>query len=341
MHTSAHLRKRQQFDVCFNKGFCSHGSREMDTGNGAPEPPYQVVFGEEEYTETKSNLAVPLRVAGGRKLKKNQVNDDEELQDEDEPLPEELYMDSYMDPQDYKVAIVTEATKKEIWRLHKEDPEQWTFKTLAHTYKMKTERMKAIIHLMRLRDAAIEKLRPAVQAEAEGWDRLFQKHVNDPTTNNAESLSAESGLDIEHVKDILKRMTDFAQRMANVDASENYNQGILSSLTRVGVDTTFTENASSGRKLARMYFPELFGDEDFDAKKEELRQKIIIDTKAFSKAEFPSFIRSREERAELAASIEKLPPPPVRGGFMYKSKIAYRDLSLDSKHTVIRTRNGR
>jgi Eukaryotic mitochondrial regulator protein len=316
-----------------------HGSKDMDTGSGAPEPPFQVVFGEDEFEERRTPIPMPLRQKG---LKKTQpVNTDDDIQDVDEPLPDELYIDSYLDPSEYSVSIVTEATKTEIWKLHKEDPTMWTYKVLAHKYRMKSDRMKAILHLMRLREDAIERIRPAVQADAENWDELYRKHSQDPEKNTAESLSAETGLSIDHVNDILTRMADYVQRMMNLSVSVEYTEGILNSLKRCGVDASFKESINKEGKLADDYYPELFGDDDFDARKEALRQKIILDTKAKAKVEFPSFVRSHEKRKELAAAIEKLPPPPVREGFMYKSKIAYRDLSLESKHSVIRTRTGR
>ena len=319
--------------------FCSAGTKEMDTGSGAPEPPYQVTFGEEEYTDRPMLIPNQMRRKGGKKIKP--VNMDEEQKDEDEPTPDDLYMDSYRDPADYKISILTESEKAEIFKLHTEDPLKWTVRAIAQKYNMNPQRSKAVIYLMRLREAAIEQLRPSQQAEEEKWDLLYQKHVSDPEKNTAEFLSNESGLTLDHMKDILRRMEEHLSRLANVESLKTYQEGILASLQRVGVDSAFKETVGKKSTLESRYHPELFGDEDFDFKKEELRQMIIKDSKAFPKPEFPSFIKSREEREALAAMISAMPTPFIREGFMYKSKIAYRDISGDGRHTVIRTRSGK
>jgi hypothetical protein len=285
-------------------------------------------------------------VKGGKNKDYLEFNDDARkslVEDEDEQ-PDDLCADALMAPEDLRLAVVTETMRKEIYNLHKEDPVAWTSKSLAAKYGMRHSRMKAVLHLMRLREETMELVKPAQLSAEEGWEALYQKHLQDPTKNTAETLSADSGLSVEKVNDILKRMKEHMHRSENMHVAEEYMQGQLEDLRLCGVDTTFQEVARPQSKLKRTYFPELFGDDDYEAVSATLRQRVIDSTKAKPAAEFPAFVRSREQLQEDALKrLDDLHPQVRRSeSFMYKSKIAFRDLSAGrAAPTIIRTRTGK
>jgi len=112
-------------------------------------------------------------------------------------------------------------------------------------------------------------------------------------------------------------------------------------MSALGVNTTFREMPRSS-DLSDRIFPELLGDDDYEAKLDDIRRMIIEDTRARPAAEFPSYVRSHAKRNALEL-IEKQPLPADREpGFMYKSKLAYRDISLGrTVPTIVRTRTGK
>ena len=89
-------------------------------------------------------------------------------------------------------------------------------------YGMTVMRAKAVLLLGRLRAEMMEKLVPIEQSVEEGWDSIYDLHLENPTENNAENLSAQFGLKIDHVRDILSRMTSHRLRLSNDEAARAY-----------------------------------------------------------------------------------------------------------------------
>ena len=120
-------------------------------------------------------------------------------------------------------------------------------------------------------------------------------HAENPTENNAENLSAQFGMKLEQVRDVLARMTEHTRRITNDDAARIYYEDQIRWLQEVSVNTQFKE-VKAESKIEGTYFPDLFGDDDLEEKKEALRQKIIEATRARPAVEFTSFMKSREMR---------------------------------------------
>lgn len=303
-----------------------------------------MVFGDEGDEDMPLRSTPVRRVKGGKNKDYLEFVDTNNIAEDDDEQPDDECADSMLDPADVRFAVVTESMRQEIYNLYKEDPISWTARALAGKYGMKLTRAKAILHLMRLREEAMERIKPSEQSSQEGWEALYRKHVEDPAQNTVEALSESSGYPLDKVQDIIARMKEHSQRSDNMRAAEESMQEQLAELELCGVDTRFQEVSKSGSKLEQKYFPELFGDDDFEVVSSDLRRRVIEDTKAKPTIEFPAFVRNRDQlKNEASQRIQQLYPLiPRSEKFMYKSKIAFRDLSLDSgTPTIIRTRTGK
>ena len=325
-------------------------TKNIDLGNGSKEPQYQVVFGEEDEEghtmlkdkkkqNTVSKYYQQKKVKKGAKRYLFDTKPDIDP-DDDSDQPDDSELEGYMNVNDIKVPILPMAKKIEIYELHKQNPNEWNEKTLAKKYNMSVERSKAIIYLMKLRFDAMEKIKPFNISEKEDWEGIFDLHQKNPSYYNAEFLSKKYNMPVERINDILSRMADHSFRQFNMDVAEEFSNSQLDTLESVGVDVSFKESKIES-KLEKYYYPQLFGDDDLQYYKEDLSRKIIKDTKAKRVCEFPSFIKSHETRKANDFISNQPEPRTHEDGYMYKAKLAYRDLSISkTPPTIIRTRSG-
>ena len=136
------------------------------------EPPFQVVFGENEEDMHRRHSGV-LRKKGGKfEVFVDTTNEENDFLDDYEP--DDLALDGYIEPDEIVVSSLSEDTRKEIFTLHEKEPNRWTALELSKRYAMSVHRVKAIIYLQRRREEVIEKLIPSAQSTEERWMEIYE-----------------------------------------------------------------------------------------------------------------------------------------------------------------------
>jgi hypothetical protein len=249
-----------------------------------------------------------------------------------------------VDPRVIKVPILSDSTRSQIFAKFKQDPKEWTVAKLAQSFNCSAERIKAVIFLMQTREDMQKEA--GVESISQQWKDVYAKHVVDPSKPvPAEALAEEFSLPVEEVGNILKRLGAHYRRQKNAEDADTNRANILSRYAERGVDVRFRETSTAPRKpgLTDNYFPELFGDDGYEAAKELLLRRVATETKA-SPAFGMEWFLSREKDAEGGKDetmTAALRPTPV-GNFNTPSrcKFALRDLSNPKARTSIRTRTG-
>ena len=109
-----------------------------------------------------------------------------------------------------KTPLFTEKVRLDLFKKFKDDPESWTVPLLSQHFGCTTERVKAIIFLLQRREDMMRENKvldiPAL------WNVLIEKHDEAPLISTPEALAEEFELNVDEVKDILKRMTEHRLR---------------------------------------------------------------------------------------------------------------------------------
>lgn len=109
-----------------------------------------------------------------------------------------------------KVPLMTDATRKEMYKKHKDDPEKHTIPSLSNQYNCSVERVKAVIFLLRKREKMMFDL--GVADIKSDWKIMTLKHQEDPEINTPQALSEEFEMTVDEINDILKKMKEHLHR---------------------------------------------------------------------------------------------------------------------------------
>ena len=186
-------------------------------GRERREPSHQVVFGENEEDVYRRHSSFLRKKGGKSEIIQDKTDDENEFVDDYEP--DDLAMDGYVEPTEMLISYVSEDIRRELFSLHREDPNRWTPVELSRRYNMTVRRVKSIVYLACKREEAIEKLIPSAQSKGEKWMEIYQKYVDDPEENDVNKLSAETKLPADQVQDIIIRMKQNECREANMTAA--------------------------------------------------------------------------------------------------------------------------
>jgi hypothetical protein len=239
-----------------------------------------------------------------------------------------------LDPAKVFVPVVPESMKADMYQKYKSNPSEWTLSKLSQNFGTSLERTKAILVLMERREEM--KIANNVASIPQQWSDIYAKHKEAPETATADALAAEYSLEKAEVESILARMKEHSVRQANVDSSEQLMEKKLKVLQEIGVDTKFRETpVAHGRKsLEDNYFPDLFGDDGYEAAKRAVLKRVKAETKAAVEEDTSAFL----SKGKSPDPSQKVADPNAKIG---RWKLAYRDLSTEKGATTICTRDGR
>lgn len=271
----------------------------------------------------------------------------------EEPSPL-VTVEPIMNPAEVAVPYLREQQREDIYVSYKADPVTWSPAKLAEKYNASEMRIKAVIYLMQKREELMEKNK--VINIPQDHQEIYEKSLN--KENTIASIAEVHQKSEEEVKDIIARLTDHHQRLANMKAMEGYNNDVMKEFTELGASTDFRETPSiASKSIASDYFPKLFGDTEFEQTKNALLKRILSETKAKLKPH-PGFLFLKEkfgddvpvendpkkiEELIEKASWKKFDSAKSDGAIESRFKFAIRDISVPEslRKTVIRTRSGK
>ena len=165
-----------------------------------------------------------------------------------------------------------------------------------------------------------------------------------PVCNN-DTLSAEYGLPIAEIVDIISRMHEHTIRSTNLaNANADFEQ-TMEELREMGVDTTFAETSSAtDERFDSKYHPRLLGDDDYDAEMKLQRANLILRTRARYDPLTKDVMTKRRDDTSIIGSDPVENRAGVKTDGFMKSKFAVIDTSNSSTMdgaTVIHTRDGK
>ena len=302
----------------------------------------------------------------------------------------------YIAPSEVVLPYLRESQQMEMWKLHSENPEEWTIAQLSQKYGASIDRVKAVITLLRAREEMMAEKN--VLNIPDQWKEIYKKYTDfDPEAVAAEAAAAQekvveekeedsidgvaevpvaegaaseaegesepkeaaASVELDPVKvlakeyslsesavnGIIESMKWHSARQQNLDDANEYWDGVASDLEQTGVDTNFRETAvQSKRKLVTDdYYPALFGDDGFEAHKQELLHRLSKETKAHvvDVDPTPVFLRPNQATDTIVPSDVENKADVKTDGFS-RWKFAFRDLSKSkTQPTMIRTRKGK
>ena len=290
-------------------------------------------------------------------------------------------------PESHQPAYLPDYKRMEIYYKHKSDPKEWSVLNISKRYGMSLMRSKAILYLMEQRVEHMKKL--GVYNLSPKWQEVYNDHLAEPEVMTKEALAEKHSLPIEEIELILKNMEEHAWRKQNLHDSNEYHDMCLDYLnlagippptlslsllfslflslslsiflmnyfSSLGVPTEFkeTETVPGESNFDFEYFPQLFGDNDFEEERERLRAKVLRETKALLKKQ--PLLKTYESRVQnWRHAFQKLPGlredpvqpllPVDESVEISRWKFAFRELREKKKFepahpTVIITRDGR
>jgi len=181
------------------------------------------------------------------------------------------------DPKTIHVSFLRDNVRQEIYKLHKEDPKLWTVSKLAQKYGMTLERSKAVIYLMRKREDLMRDEK--VLDIPSQWNEIYEKHQTDPNINTLTSLANEYSLSESSISDIITRLSTHYSRLNLVQQHEQYWNEAFQEFEEFGINTNFRETPTESKSSQTEYYPELFGDDDYEEMKTKLKRRIQQETR--------------------------------------------------------------
>lgn len=256
--------------------------------------------------------------------------------------------DTSIDPKLVKITYLPDSVRMEMWKNHKENPDEWSILKLSQHYGTSLDRTKAVLFLMKRREDFIS-VDINILKKYEKSEEMWNKKLNEPEKYTHAVLAEEYGLSVKEVDEIMFTVKQRNSRQENLDFSITKTENYLKELETFGIKTSFQENqGNSGQgKLSDTYFPELFGDDEYEEQKRRLLKRIKTETKSTLSDEMESFLNLDSTVVDPAAVTHPKEISQEKDIDVTKSrwKYAYKDLSTFSKlksvPTMIRTRHGR
>jgi hypothetical protein len=279
--------------------------------------------------------------------------------------PESEYMvqtDPLVNPKDFKITLLSEKTKAEIYQKHKSDPVNWSIAALAKSYKANPDRIKAVVLLQRQREEFF--IKSGLQDNLQEWLNISKRHADlvasppmqedgtTPVEKTPLALAAEEfKKSEEEISEILKKIKKHMEAQSDAEQTERDLADLMADFKEMGYDTNFKETSSQERSsFLDNYYPEFLGDDNFEEEKKKLLARIQRETKAkSSKAE-----EEYESMHNIAIAADSFTTPEhinVMGtiseadssGKLSRWKFAFRDLSepIDNRKTYVRSRGGK
>jgi hypothetical protein len=255
-----------------------------------------------------------------------------------------------MEPRDILVPYIVDAKRVEIYQKHKEDPVQWSVQNIAQHYSMSLHRARAIVFLMKEREEMMEA--SGVLDAPPMWHDLYTAHSENPEQEVGE-LAAEHGLEEEEARKVLAVMEEHHYRKTNLQDYNEYMDWSLDLLQLLGVDTAFTEighaKVPGDNRYEDAYHPRMFGDDELEAERDRVRDRLLAESRAVAAAEKPVLFNRYESRVgywkETSAALEQ-EQEGVQQGELTRWKFAFKELRKAGPGeapapTLVRTRRGR
>jgi hypothetical protein len=201
------------------------------------------------------------------------------------------------------VPYLKDTTRQEMYRLHCEDPEQWSVVNLSQKFHTSMARTEAVLFLMERRQLLMKEEADKISAIAEEsvCEALYKEFVEkqneaaiinktgDVKTAKADrakiihTIAADNSMNPQNVDTIVTYMEQHGLRLQNLADNEMHMEALVGRLKEMGVPNAdvFQETPTISplkRNLDDDYFPELFGDEEFETKRKELLDRIAAET---------------------------------------------------------------
>ena len=109
-----------------------------------------------------------------------------------------------------KIPLMTDATRREIYKKYRDDPERHSIPSLSNQYNCSVERVKAVIFLLELREKMM--LDGGVSDIKSDWRIITQKNEEDPAVNTPQALAEEFEMTVDEINVILAKMKEHLQR---------------------------------------------------------------------------------------------------------------------------------
>lgn len=153
--------------------------------------------------------------------------------------------DAAISPHRIRVPVLREAAKVEIYRKHVSDEEEFSVNNLAQLYGATTDRIQAVIYLMRAR----ENMKKALFKTEDGsipplWSKINNQRLvaeENGEELDVDAMADDNQLSVEEVKDIIVRMTQHTINAQNVETTEADMDETLEDWRASGVDIRFQE----------------------------------------------------------------------------------------------------
>lgn len=203
-----------------------------------------------------------------------------------------------IDLPEVQVPYLRDQTRVEMYKKHKEDPQEWSVDKLSLHYGTSLDRTKAVLFLMSKREETQRKL--GVLDIPPQHKTLYEKHKADPEGSPPDKLAEEFSLPVEQVHQIIANLDLHRVRTENHEYYDSQMGELLSSYEEMGINTSFREISRSG-SLDYSYYPRLFGDDQEKNAIHELKKLIEKDTRARVEPRAEDYLQLHD-RASLAAA---------------------------------------
>lgn len=114
-----------------------------------------------------------------------------------------------------KIPVFTDVVRQDLFKKWREDPETWTIPALSMHFNCTIQRTKAVILLLTIREDLMKKNN--VLDIPDVWNKIFDKHLEDPILNTVELLAVEHELPVDDIKSIIKRLIDHRARYVRMN----------------------------------------------------------------------------------------------------------------------------
>jgi hypothetical protein len=168
------------------------------------------------------------------------------------------------------------------------------------------------------------------------WKAVWKIYEANPSTFDAKAVAADQKLSESEVSEIIAKLSDHYQRMADVEKFEAVMEEEMMVLEVSGVNTEFREVLITPTKADRSrFYPELFGDdhEDLERMKKYLMSRLAEETRGLP-VEIESLLKLDPKHdaslARLSTDMSLSATEP--GNHPYLSTYQYNSSNFESCH---------
>lgn len=225
--------------------------------------------------------------------------------------------DGWMDADDIKIPYLSEEDREEIYELYLDDPVENSFAELSMEYSVSEARIRAIVYLMRNREAMQRKI--GVWEEKAHELEIWKAHQTNPEENTIEKLAEDFSLSEKEIRAILKRQNEHAQRLNNVDMQAEEMEDMLAEWEDLGLDETMYGEVPGVQKTWSAGFdkPSFVGDREFAKQEAYMLKKLAEETRA--KVTYTETFFNKVEKYNKKHKMKPAEPDPTLYPPLYES----------------------